>query len=218
MSIRKKDYIERYGEEAYEIEKEKRRISHQKYVDSHPEVIKKHREKYATVHKEEIVERDKKRYRRPDRLKQIKESDKKRYCNKREEILKQKKEYYQAHKEEILKQNKEYLSTMTGRAQNILTSYRCDDVFYNRGECTLTKDWIVENIFNSSCVYCGESDWRKLGCDRIDNTKAHTPDNVVCACMHCNAQRAKKYTVEEFKLKKQQELNSCAKVLPPAAS
>lgn len=72
------------------------------------------------------------------------------------------------------------------RANSLLTNYRRNDKIYNRGECTLTAGWIIENIFSKPCVHCGESDWRKIGCNRLDNTKPHTPDNVEPCCRRCN--------------------------------
>ena len=54
--------------------------------------------------------------------------------------------------------------------------------------CAITPEWIVDNLFSGQvCVYCGESNWKKLGCDRMDNTFGHTPDNVVCSCLSCNS-------------------------------
>lgn len=91
-----------------------------------------------------------------------------------------------------------YHSTKKGRAVNLCSNYRYSDKKYNRGECTLTPEWIVENIFNGQkCYYCGESDWTKLGADRIDNNKPHTLDNVVPCCLKCNNKKQKK-SFEEF--------------------
>ncbi len=189
--MKKKDYIEKYGEEAWEKRLEKNRIVLRKYYNEHKEKIQEANKKYYEANKEQI--------------------------------MLQCKEYFEKHKDKLLKYHREYLNnyskTKKGRAIKLASNYRRDDRHKVGDDLeTIDQYFIMNNILNSVCIYCGESDWRKLGCDRIDNTKAHTPDNVVCACMHCNAQRAKKYTVEEFKLKKQQELNSCAKVLPPAAS
>lgn len=44
----------------------------------------------------------------------------------------------------------------------------------------------MENIFAKPCAYCGETDWTQLGCHRIDNSKPHTIDNVVCCCRKCH--------------------------------
>ena len=106
--------------------------------------------------------------------------------------------YNQEHKEEISKNKKRYNSTEFGRAVNLCTTYTQSDNNANREKCTLTPQWIVDNIFSSKCIYCGEDDWTKLGCDRIDNSKPHTPDNVVCSCWECNNKRGTK-TYEEFK-------------------
>lgn len=87
------------------------------------------------------------------------------------------------------------------RANSIKTRYNDCDKF--RGfdiSNNITSKWIVENIFSGQkCVYCGDQDWTHLGCDRIDNTKPHTPDNVVCSCGLCNIERGDNYTVEDFK-------------------
>ena len=91
----------------------------------------------------------------------------------------------------------EYYNTQKGVATYKIKSYKQSDKKANRGECTLTAQWIVDNIFTSKCIYCGEDDWKKLGCDRIDNTKPHTPDNVVCSCGKCNVKRGSK-SFEEF--------------------
>lgn len=97
--------------------------------------------------------------------------------------------------------DKKYQSTKKGRASNLLCSYRQNDKKYNRGECTLTADWVIENIFSQPCAHCGETDWHKIGCNRLDNSKPHTPDNVEPCCKKCNDKLAR----DEFSdiLKKQ---------------
>lgn len=98
---------------------------------------------------------------------------------------------------------KQYRLTYSGRALSLLHGYTKSDIKHNRGECTLTKDWIIDNIFSGQkCVYCGEDDWLKLGCDRIDNSKPHTPDNVVCCCKECNNERQKQVFKEFYRNKK----------------
>ena len=72
------------------------------------------------------------------------------------------------------------------KANSILQNYKRNDKMYNRGECTITSQWIVENIFSQPCAHCGETDWNKLGCNRIDNSKPHTIDNVEPCCEECN--------------------------------
>lgn len=81
----------------------------------------------------------------------------------------------------------EYRSTTYGRANRLLHSYKQKDKKRNQGECTLTVDWIVENVFSGQCChYCGESDWKKLGVDRKDSSLPHTAENCVPCCKHCN--------------------------------
>jgi len=87
------------------------------------------------------------------------------------------------------------------RANNLICAYSAADRKSNRGECTLTPEWIIENIFPKPCFYCGETGWEIMGCDRIDNSKPHTPNNVVPCCFNCNCKRGTK-SFEEF-------LNQC---------
>lgn len=109
------------------------------------------------------------------------------------------KQWYQENKEQRTEQMKQYGKTQLGRAKYLKHGY--DQKDSDRGFSTdqnIDEDWIIKHVFGSSCIYCGESDWTKLGCDRIDNTKGHTPDNVVCSCWDCNKERKNKFTVEEF--------------------
>lgn len=116
----------------------------------------------------------------------------KNYRKENREILNEKKrEYYsdpivKKHKNEY---NELYYKTPIGRASNLVNSYIQMDKKNEVGETTITKEWIVENIFTKQCVYCGETDWNKLGCDRKNNSLPHTPDNIVCSCGECNRKK-----------------------------
>lgn len=107
---------------------------------------------------------------------------------------------YQKNKEKYKDCTKQYYKTQLGRAKYLKHGYNQKDI--NRGFSTdknIDETWIMENVFSGQrCIYCGESDWRKLGVDRIDNTKGHTPDNCVCSCWDCNKERKDRFTVEEF--------------------
>lgn len=81
---------------------------------------------------------------------------------------------------------KNYRNTKIGKASILLSCYKRDDEKHNRGECTLTKEWIVDNILSKPCVHCGETDWTKIGCNRLDNSKPHTIENVEPCCWECN--------------------------------
>ena len=129
-----------------------------------------------------------------------------------EKIADYRKGYYQKNKERELEQHKkwreqnpeywkEYIKTPMGRALYLVSNYKQDDKEANRGECTLTARWIVDNIFTQKCRYCQKDDWTELGCDRVDNDLPHTPDNVVCCCEKCNKERGTKSFEEFLKIK-----------------
>lgn len=108
------------------------------------------------------------------------------------------KRYYQENADYRKEYKKQYRKTPMGRAANLVNSYKLNDKKYNRGECTLTAQWIIDNIFTKPCHYCcGKEGWEVIGCDRIDNSKPHTEDNVVPCCDECNTKRGRK-TYEEF--------------------
>lgn len=83
---------------------------------------------------------------------------------------------------------KKYRKTKMGRAIQLLNRYNQSDKKAGRGKGDLTPEWIVENIFTSKCE-CGEDDWTKLGCNRIDDSKPHTMDNVEPCCKKCNCDK-----------------------------
>ena len=103
--------------------------------------------------------------------------NRKSYQNRKDVWRQTRRKYYENHKEYFDTHNKEYRNSVEGRARMLLHSYRQRDKRDNLGECTLTFEWLMENIFNGQkCVYCGETNPMQLGCDRIDNDKPHTAD------------------------------------------
>lgn len=108
--------------------------------------------------------------------------------NNKEEVSEYQKQYRETHKEKI----KQYNKTPFGRASNLVSTYKDSDRKHNRGECTLTAKWVVENIFGKKCAHCDKSDWREIGCNRLDNSKPHTPENVEPCCDACNKELAGK--------------------------
>lgn len=108
----------------------------------------------------------------------------------REKNKKYQKSYYESNKEEILEKAKiEYRENQLRRAYVILHEYNRADELNNRGEGDLTPEWIVDNIFSKQCAHCDETDWHKIGCNRLDNSKPHTMDNVEPCCKKCNSKR-----------------------------
>ena len=164
--IKKADYIAQFGEDAWKEfcakQTERTRRYHQKTG---------YGKKYRQANKEKRAEQAKEYYQ----------------ANK-EKLLNYHKQYYNEHRDKILESNKD---SAIARSNQQAGTYKNTDNKYNRGLCTIDGKWIRENIYAKSCIYCGENDWRKLGCDRVDNTKSHTPDNVVCSCWDCNNKRRK---------------------------
>lgn len=129
----------------------------------------------------------------------------------REEKMEYDRKYYQEHKE-IIKDNAKrwaeqnpdrcrelrkarlikYRNTPKGRANHLLAAYNKSDEKNNRGKGDLTPQWIVENIFSKPCAHCGKTGWQVIGCNRIDNDKPHTKDNVEPCCRSCNAKEQAK--------------------------
>lgn len=166
--MKKIDFINKYGEEAYKSYLEKVKLCRQK-------------------HKEQVAEYNKQYY----------QDNKKKFAE-------HNKQYYQEHKEDWAEYNKQYRQTPKGRAIKLYNAYMTADNNANR-EFTappITSSYIVDRIFTSTCTYCGESDWTKLGCDRIDNSLPHQEGNVVCCCGKCNVER-NNMSVEEFIKKKE---------------
>lgn len=100
------------------------------------------------------------------------------------------KEYYSRNKERIIEYQieyrKEYDKTPMARANRLLGAYKAADKKFNRGKGDLTAKWIVENIFSKPCAHCGKEGWDVIGCNRLDNSKPHTMDNVEPCCYECN--------------------------------
>lgn len=82
------------------------------------------------------------------------------------------------------------------REGQLLNAYKKSDK--RKGlECTISIEWIKNNITSKSCYYCGSIE--NLGCDRLDNSNGHTPDNVVPCCYRCNSIRNVFFTPEQMK-------------------
>ena len=89
-------------------------------------------------------------------------------------------------KERYLENDRRYARTPMGRADMLIGNYRKKDRKLGRGVGDLTPKWIVENIFNKPCAHCGKTGWQIIGCNRLDNSKPHSKDNVEPCCKECN--------------------------------
>ncbi len=159
--------------------------SNKKYYESHREEILKKQKEYQEVNKEKIKEyRKDYRSKNSENLKAYKDANK-------EKTKEYNRLYYLKHREEIIAQkteyNKEYSKSQMARAQRQLQQYKRMDIRNGFGNVIdFDARWIVENIYTKKCAYCDETDWHKLGCNRIDNSKGHTKDNVEPCCFHHN--------------------------------
>lgn len=82
------------------------------------------------------------------------------------------------------------------KASKMLSSYRCRDKKFGVEVCDMDIDYMLNNIIRKPCVYCGDT--RRVGADRIDNTRGHTKDNVVPCCVECNQVRRDYFSYEEM--------------------
>lgn len=126
-----------------------------------------------------------------------KEYNRQYYLKRRDELIKIKTEY-----------QKKYSKTQMGRAQRQYQQYKHMDKRNGFGEVIdFDAKWIVDNIYTKPCAHCGETDWHKLGCNRLDNSKPHIINNVESCCFNCNcvlnginsAERIKKYGLKKSK-------------------
>lgn len=108
-------------------------------------------------------------------------------------------EYYLKRKEEYSKWSKEYRKTMMGRACHLVSGYILQDK--RRGfdrAVDFDAQWLIDNILTKPCAYCGETDWHKLGCNRLDHTKPHSKDNVEPCCYECNTVKLRKVKIYQY--------------------
>jgi hypothetical protein len=159
--------------------------SDKKYYESHKEEILSKQKEYQEKNKEKLSHYYKEyRLKNADKIKVYKDTNKEKtkeynrlyYLKRREELLAKKTEY-----------QKVYEKTQMGRAQRQFQQYKRMDKKNGFGDVIdFDAKWIVENIYTKKCAYCDETDWHKLGCNRIDNSKGHTKDNVEPCCFHHN--------------------------------
>lgn len=84
------------------------------------------------------------------------------------------------------------------KASKMISSYRVKDIKNGFDGNDLDIDWLIDNILTKPCVYCGDT--KRIGCDRIDNNKGHSKDNVVPCCIECNTARNNYFSYEEMRV------------------
>lgn len=83
------------------------------------------------------------------------------------------------------------------KASKMISSYKIKDRKAGLQECDITIDWMLNNITNQPCIYCGDTN--RIGCDRINNDVGHLKSNVVPCCYECNCARNRNFTFDEMK-------------------
>lgn len=153
--------------------------------------------KYRATHKTQVALKTK-QWRDKNRDKWL-EYQRKYYS----EHIEDKREYQRQWRKDnnSVEKQKEYRNTKKGRAICLSSAYRHYDRDTFSADTTISNTWIINNLFSGqSCVYCGDNNWKHLGADRIDNSKPHNEDNIVCACGICNVERQiLLMSVSEFK-------------------
>lgn len=193
----------RYREKNKEkLKKKSKAYNKKRYWEHKKENQEKHNQEqreYYDKHKDEICEALRELYASDDEYRNKVLERNKKFKQDNPQYMQ---DYRDAHKEETYEYNKEYLHSQRGRANSLLNAYRKNDRNHNRGKCTITVDWIIENIFNiGKCTYCKkEFDWTELGCDRKDSSLPHTPNNCVPCCQSCNSKKGT-MSYEEYMIK-----------------
>lgn len=177
ISSKREQYLasrRKYNEE----HKEERRAYDKKYREEHREKRRAYDREYNKNHKEE----------RQKWYEENKERNKERrkvWYNANKEKLKRKKTEKKQSK--YRRYNSDLEREMYQRADHLARNYRRIDT--KKGfdiHDAVDGNWIYDNILTKSCVYCGNSNWKELGCDRKINTEGHTPENCVPCCKNCN--------------------------------
>ena len=109
----------------------------------------------------------------------------------KEKIAEYQAEWRNLNKEKIAEYQAEWYNPQThplNWAKTIVNNYNKMD--RERGfdpNQTISAEWFLQNIAYRPCAHCGLQGIGLIGCNRLDNTKGHTIDNVEPCCLKCNA-------------------------------
>lgn len=118
------------------------------------------------------------------------EYDKKYRQEHKEELAEYYKQYYQKNKEKKTECDRQRRNTIVGKGKYLRNSYIKQDRVSGRISDELPPNYVtvedVVRLITKSCAHCGETDWHKIGLNRLDNSLPHTIDNVEPCCKECN--------------------------------
>ena len=109
----------------------------------------------------------------------------------KEKIAEYQAEWRNLNKEKVAEYKAEWYNPQThplNWAKSIVNNYNKMD--RERGfdpNQTISAEWFLQNIAYRPCAHCGLQAIGLIGCNRLDNTKGHTIDNVEPCCFKCNA-------------------------------
>ena len=83
------------------------------------------------------------------------------------------------------------------KASKMISSYKIKDKSHDYEISDIDIDWMIDNVLLNKCIYCGDT--VRVGCDRIDNSKGHSKENVVPCCYEYNCARNNNFTHDEMK-------------------
>lgn len=140
-----------------------------------------------------------------------------------------KKEYYDRNKEHLIEKAKQWASRNREKVRLFKKKYRMSNKekhnIYNKARMKTYQHTLLgkfsqykhgakrrglvfgitlkqfEELFNSTCYYCGDT---SKGIDRFDNSMGYLPDNSVACCAICNRMKFN-YSAEDF-------INHCEKI------
>lgn len=144
------------------------------FYQANKEKIKAYNAEYYQAHKDKIAQRKAQYYAEY-------------YDAHKDEILKKHAEYYQANKDEKKAYYDPILHPLNW-ARRMVNGYKKMDRNNGFGDKeTISVDYFINHIANAECKYCHKRGYGLIGCNRIDNSKGHTQDNVEPCCMPCNS-------------------------------
>ncbi len=171
------------------------------------EEVREYWRKYNQEHKEEIIARRRKWFEknREKMREYMKEYHKGWYLKNKENKDKQNKEYGQTHRKEAVIRVQRYVAKNKEKVygygykynKSIAGGFRSSKSSANKkGYDFLISFEEYKEFVLLPCAYCGENE-KRIGIDRIDNSKGYTKENSAPCCKTCNYMK-KNHSVADF--------------------
>ena len=171
------DKVKAQAKKSREKHKEQRKLDNKNWVEKNKEYLKQYRKEYH-----------KKYYQ--DNKEKIDKKNRSWALKNPEQSVKIVQKYNRSHTEEVKERAKDYIKKLTGRYRGLKGNAQSRNY-----TVTFTLEEFSK-IVSNSCSYCGENE-KRIGIDRIDNTKGYTIENSTSCCKICNMMK-KTMTVDEF--------------------